>query len=820
MVLLLLALAPGCADESPPVAARAAAVTGATVITFDDLPENTLVRNQYLDKGVYFNSGHISCESDLTFPCTGNQVLRSARPSTEQDIEPLHVSFTGPQARVKFFGGFDGAGEQRVLRVYDASGALIGQDGPRVVGPGFTTPFEVSLPTARIMSFEFDAIVVTGGRKLLDNLEFEGPPPVLPTTPPRVRIVAPVDRAELTDEIVHVEGTVTGEQVVSAVLTYTRRLPGNDQHESFDYPLVLTGTGNSRTFSQDVEVGVGAAWFKVTATNAANLSSAPVSLVMVLPPPIRARIAAETPPGGEWPYGGFVVGSLGRGHAVCEYAAYQFTAVTKREDPYAHPPLPLEVHMIGPHLYKSWTQIVLPTTREPRLGCATSEETVVQTDSAGTPTAWAQDFGASRLYYSAATRAHWVSRRFAKTIDDLGGVAMIGLPVEDPRSDSDANYGDTYEFQRFRRPDGLESTLEVRGDPMRLWVERRGGDGTGYPDGVGEHSATQYQSFLCSGADEYGRSDGAHRPCPVVVPAPQSRIPLADEEHLCHDTKFGWMEFVEIVATGESLVPEWTPLVGQYVETPFYGVVTESKRSSNDAPVTHEHREECASWKAMLIAGAICLHEPACWSPLVLEEFTRYEVSSSFCPSDQDMFAHPLPGYEGLLAEQQEDFELEIERHFLDAHAPNDFIPAAGDLLFAAGRWIVDCAHPPFHTEIHPPAVLAAMKTVLAPENGLNKLHTLANVWVNGFYTGEPVVLDVYPPPRPAPTARLRAIMPIGGNLDMQYRTDIVDGNHARITITGNARHPHVTSAGEMKWDESSPAPRFAGQWRLYWIVE
>jgi hypothetical protein len=35
------------------------------------------------------------------------------------------------------------------------------------------------------------------------------------------------------------------------------------------------------------------------------------------------------------------------------------------------------------------------------------------------------------------------------------------------------------------------------------------------------------------------------------------------------------------------------------------------------------------------------------------------------------------------------------------------FVPANGDTISAAGRWIVDCGHGDFHTEVHPPAFLS-----------------------------------------------------------------------------------------------------------------
>lgn len=50
--------------------------------------------------------------------------------------------------------------------------------------------------------------------------------------------------------------------------------------------------------------------------------------------------------------------------------------------------------------------------------------------------------------------------------------------------------------------------------------------------------------------------------------------------------------------------------------------------------------------------------------------------------------------------------ELEIDRGLL----PSLYRPRKGDRVAICGRWIVDCGHDIFSTEIHPPLVLATAR--------------------------------------------------------------------------------------------------------------
>ena len=83
--------------------------------------------------------------------------------------------------------------------------------------------------------------------------------------------------------------------------------------------------------------------------------------------------------------------------------------------------------------------------------------------------------------------------------------------------------------------------------------------------------------------------------------------------------------------------------------------------------------------------------------------------------------------------------------------------PLVGDLFAAAGRWIIDCGHTPYRTELHPVFMFAKMKA----EQFQGHLATRADVWVNGWYPGDPIEFDIFPPPRPSPDATLVLNKPV-----------------------------------------------------------
>jgi hypothetical protein len=128
--------------------------------------------------------------------------------------------------------------------------------------------------------------------------------------------------------------------------------------------------------------------------------------------------------------------------------------------------------------------------------------------------------------------------------------------------------------------------------------------------------------------------------------------------------------------------------------------------------------------------------------------------------------------------------------------------------MFVSGRWIIDCGHE-YKTEIHPPSIVAIMRTITLE----GEPATQARVWVNGFYSGDPVEFDIHPPPRPSPDALLtvaRADSPLGLTVDDTIR----ELQYIRLRFSASLRQVQVTEAGEMKHE---PGRGYLGLWTLRW---
>jgi hypothetical protein len=812
-------------DDPAPLARTGAALatSSATIIDFEDVAAGTMLSTEYAARGVLFlNGGHV--REELTGAHSGTHVLRSARPTTEFDLEPLRVSFTSPQARVKFYVGQDWDGEQAIVRAFDGAGNQVAQDGPRPVAPGFTTPFEVHTSTATITSFTLDVVSETGGRKLLDDLEIDGQPPLpLPTTPPRVYLTAPVHLSQLDSRTVQVQGTTTGEQIVSATVTITRNLPGGSNlPPTIEVPLTLTSTGPNRySFAREVELGTGEMRIYANVKNTAGLVGSSGALVVNLPQAIRDRMAAE---GGTAVLGALRWGNSEMGDADCKYEVFNRAALASlRGGP---------VYMVKGTMFQLWISYKAGSSAYPRLGCPLGEETVVRTSDTGAAEGWAQDFQGGRLYFSSATHGHVVSRRFAGYLDRLAEISgrsvdeVVGLPIEDARSDADPFHGDTFELQRFRRKGvPVDTTLELRGNPVRLWVERQGGDGSAflYDQHIDVHTATQVQSYLCltdGGLPSDTPDPNVPQPCTVHIDPPPTEVPYPFADSIC-DGKFGAGDVLDDYLHN-SPNPEWAAIGDQYRQTPYMGIVTSVEDSDHDLPWTHEHMGEPCDWHEDTIKWALIFGQLEIALPLITEVVAKALAGEDFCPSDFNIHVRPLPGYVHIVSPDENlhprsNMEIEIERAFMDT--PPDWMkPVAGDLVFLAGRWIVDCGHDhPFHTEIHPPSVLARIRQLNISENPARRASIQANIWVNAFYSGQPVDLDVYPLPRPSPTAVLYAITPTGAGRNVTVSSEILENNRVHVHIEGPTHHGGVTDLGEMKWDDDG-GPAFVGQWELYWI--
>jgi hypothetical protein len=722
------------------------------ILNFEDLPSNTEVTTQYGDRGVLFpNSAFLNADPAAR---SGTRVLRAGDPGDEFHTGPFVIQFTSAQVRVRLFAGGNFEPANGVLRAFNSAGAIVAQDGPKPVTPNqFTTPFEVRAANPAIVRVELEMGVTVF--EAIDDLEFEGEaPPPPPLEPPIVRITFPGDATELDSSDIRVQGTVTGEGLFGKVtLQMQFGLPPGSTAPGLSTTVPLIGAGTVRSFVQVVGITLAPHTLTVEAENIGGLKGSHTVRFTNLPEAIRARHAAE---GGTATLGELQYGSI---EGECKLAVYERGAIAA-----AGP----TTFVVRGAIFDKWFALEDPFGIPGRLGCPTSEAR----DAPGGATA--QDFERGRIYAGLPTGAHYVPDVFVQAIEQLGGEAATGVPLADP-SDS-IGVMQTWLFQQFTRLDNpqlLPSTLEIRGTPPTLWVERQGGD-LSFFEGIplAPRLPTIWQEFTC---------DSNLGPCNIILPTSPTSDPRLENagDHFCNGK--AWEDVLEdLVVVGAA--PGWVAIRGDHVLTPILGIVTKSRKAEWDHPQVHEHH-----------AGP--------------PKFA----------SDWNVFVRPFHPFRDLFADNLEKgtVELEFEAYFANAFRTAFDLPFIGDLLFASGRWIIDCQHRPFDSEIHPPAVMVHMRTVTF--NG--RPATEANIWVNGFYTGAPVEFEIFPPPRPSPDALLLVSKPKDSeaatdvNVEFSFRP-AVWSNHVRVRFTASSRRNKVTKLGEMKWEFGRA---YYGRWHVSW---
>jgi hypothetical protein len=153
--------------------------------------------------------------------------------------------------------------------------------------------------------------------------------------------------------------------------------------------------------------------------------------------------------------------------------------------------------------------------------------------------------------------------------------------------------------------------------------------------------------------------------------------------------------------------------------------------------------------------------------------------------------------------EHQGSVENEIDQWQL----PTDFRPEPGDRIYMTGRWIVDCGHPDWHGELHPiesyvSSHIERVNSARRPR-AIGQIQVVAKVVVTGTWPAYPNIpnipwatwegqyplnLEVWPPPRPTPTAVLhfeKAAPPQGnfGLLVHDLLLPTTNANHVEITV-------------------------------------
>ena len=364
---------------------------------------------------------------------------------------------------------------------------------------------------------------------------------------------------------------------------------------------------------------------------------------------------------------------------------------------------------------------------------------------------------------------------------------------------------------------GIPNTLEIRGLAPTLYVERVGGSFLDYKasfhansancQGVcnvpvpGDVTPTVWESSGCGIDQTTGAYDCAINHPFVQAFTAQTNTPVYSSSPAvpnyggyCETGNSFWLA----VGIASELETEWSAIpgkpspnddtnVGDLIDIQELGWVINSNKSSADFPATHEHiqgtadgLEDLGSGQGCVIGLAGCLlgeigyqlggHGAGLWSdydihvrPIALSGGPDPNAGLVVTPSSAS-----LPPYWNLLAANGDptlegtdnappigDIETEWEEFWQHpwVSVAGSTIPI-GTLVYANGRWMIDCGHPPQHSEIHPPNTLmfSGMKTnTLLGQN----VQTTAQMWVNEFYEGVPYQTQVWPPPRPTATAQM-----------------------------------------------------------------
>lgn len=727
-----------------------------TTLNFEDLSAGTNVTTQYAGRGVLFPRGAF-VDADPAAR-SGTRVLRAGNPTKEFHQGSLVIQFTSGQARVSLFAGTTlftvGDKVKGTLRAFNSTGAMISQDGPKPVAPKkFTTAFEVKVSGPFIMRIELE--MESTEFEAIDDLEFEGEAAApTPSAVPLVQITSPANNAQLDVSTVTVQGVVTGTALMpTATLKLQVRRPPESTAPPFTTSVPLSGSGTNRTFTVPLAgLGFGPLVLTLEAENTGGLKGIATVQITNLPAAIRSRYAAD---GAMNAFGDFRWGTSGDG---CKMAVYERGAISVEGS---------ATRVIRGSIFNKWLSLRGPFNSSGWFGCPTGEE------RAAPGGAKEQDFRKGRIYAGLPDGAHYVPSVFAQAIDQLGGEGATGVPIGDPRNSTGVMQ--TWLFQQFARPGkpGLPSTLEIRGVPPKLYVERQGGDLSelsAVGSGLTGSSPAIWQQFPCSG------NEG---PCNIPhPPGPPAHIQNAGNQ-FCDG--FIW-----------PTAPEWKAILGDSVLTPIVGIVKDSSFADKDNPATHD--VDC------------------------LEFVPKLDFWNS-TPSDWRVYVRPFLPHRGVepypsLFAGNSDNIVELEFEYCRFHTFGLIYskPQPGDLIFASGRWVIDCGHLSYNAEIHPPAVMAYMRTEM--HNG--HLATAAVIWVNGWYTGGPVEFDIFPPPRPSPNATLVIEKPV--DRDAAWDVNInspFSVTNARVSFTAPYRPPIVhEDSGEMIWQYGRA---YYGRWHVYW---
>ncbi|MHC4675060.1 MAG: hypothetical protein ACYTBZ_21455, partial [Planctomycetota bacterium] len=353
-------------------------------------------------------------------------------------------------------------------------------------------------------------------------------------------------------------------------------------------------------------------------------------------------------------------------------------------------------------------------------------------------------------------------------------VMDYGFPVRDPvEQDLILRPKLWQKFQTTINGVPLISTMEVTDNPLTLWIatpDLHGVRRAGVQDNeISPRIPTIWRSFTCSQLGQPCANVGLPASVPKTPYSELASVPKTPYSELataCNNSHYG----IEDALFGPD-TPEWPPLRKVNTIDSCMGNIMSAGMAKEDAPTTH---------------SCICPYT----------DFLKWGV-------DWCIHIKPDPGFEWLLGADlnpghplsaQVQPKLEIEYEWCSVQYPHhkgynlnypnkkqeDYLKK-GDKLFVAGLWISDCGcHPVvgcanrYKSEIHPPSVMLTMYT----EERLAKPATIAEIiYMDWWFDGEFVEVDIYPPPRPTHDVILSPTIPLWKDMCPS------DGGHAGIEI-------------------------------------
>jgi hypothetical protein len=746
-------------------------------ITFDDLPLGTVVTTQYSAKGsvVLFHQGVI-----VQDPMSGgNQVMADSTLATEFDDGPITISFLAPQHAVSFSASYFGTTPPTLpgtLTAFDALGNVVATEGPEMIpGKNLSTTFSVTTNADIIEHVEF--MVDTNSNEMIDNLVVTGEPPPTVAGQPVVTITSPP--SGITDQTsVTVTGTISGTNLdLPATLTMTFQAPPL-QPNQITVPLTLTPTANPTTFqfSAGLSLPFGTDTISVFVQNVVGISGTAQIVLTNLPSNVLGQCGANGPLGAFQ----FALDLTTCTMNVCANGGVssQDTAGT--------------FHVLPAAFMTKWLAVDDPRLGG-NLGCPLSDAAPPTVPS---PPSIRQDFERGRLY-DTGNVVSFVPQVFVTAMQVSGEESGVGVPVSDPSINTVALDVDTAWFQHYDRsasPDDLGTTMEIRGNPPFLTVERQGGDLadlTAAPAPFSASTATLWDRFPCTGNGPWT--------CQVTPPLPHHDPPPSFPAALHLTCSGGNVSLCDPSGVTGACTDTWpvaalTNLLASKAE--WVGL----PKSDLDPTLIDSDYFDLAGW--IKTGGSHMSSEdfPATHS------YTR----------DFNVHVRPFAAFDNILGANfaDRDVEIEIEWYYFETFWAYD-LPRVGDLFFVNGRWITDCGHNPDPTEIHPPGVIGAMRT----EPVFGNPSTYALLTANGFFRGTTETIRINPPPRPSPDAELVALIPdnsgsvVGGiSIQTQIAVDHVDVVLSRPTKVTSGT---VSALGEMFWP--SGVGSYSAVWNLTW---